>query len=102
MVAEDGDGAGVHDALNARGRLRPVANDVAKAKHPSHRVLIGIRENSTQGIDVAVDIAENGKEGRLGIGHSVMHSGGNYKECKWGADEWVRLREEISKAEMLG
>ena len=91
MVAEDCDGAGIHDTLNARGRLRAVANDVAKAKHTPHWILIGIRENSAQGIDVAVDIAEDGEEGYLGVGHSSVHCGGNLQECKLGADdEWGR------------
>jgi hypothetical protein len=61
--------------------------------------LIGISENSTQGIDVAVDIAENGEEGYFGGGHLGIHIGGNLRECKLGADDdW--LRDEISKVEM--
>ncbi len=63
MVAEDCHRTGVHDALDAHGGLRAVAHDIAKAEDSFDRELFDVGKNRSQGIDVAMDVAEDREEG---------------------------------------
>ena len=63
MVAEDCHRAGIHDSLDTGSGLRAVSHNIAQAEHAFDRELVDVGKNSGQGIDVAVDVAEDRKEG---------------------------------------
>ena len=60
---------GFHDALDAGCRLGAVADDVAEAEHASHGKLLDVGQHGGEGVDVGVDVAEDGEEGVFGFRH---------------------------------
>ena len=69
MVAENGDGTGIHDTLHTQGRFRAVAHGVAETEHPLHGKLLDVGKHGLEGVDIAMDVAEDGEEGVLGFSH---------------------------------
>ena len=69
MVAENADGAGIHDALHTHSRFRAVAHCVTETEHSAHGKLVGVGEHGAEGVDVGVDVAEDGEEGVFGFRH---------------------------------
>ena len=55
--------------MDAQDRFRAVADDVAEAEHSAHGKLVGVGEHCAEGVDVGVDVAEEGEEGVLGFQH---------------------------------
>ena len=76
MVAEHGHRTGVHDALDTRCGLGAIADDVAEAEHASHRKLLDVSQHGGEGVDVGVDVAEDGEEGVFGFRHGSLVGGG--------------------------
>ena len=72
MVANDGDGTGIDDALNAGSRFWAIANDIAETEHSFHGKLIDVCEHGGECVDVRVDIAKDGEEGVLGFRHGFF------------------------------
>ena len=72
MVAEDRDGTGIHDALHTQGRFRAVAHGVAETEHSLHGKLLDVGKHGREGIDVCVDIAEDGEEGVFRFRHGIF------------------------------
>lgn len=52
--------------LHAGNRLRPVSHDIPQAEHPPHRKVPDVLKGGLEGIDVGVDVAEDGEEAILG------------------------------------
>ena len=72
MVAENADGAGIHDALHTNGRFRAVAHGVTETENSLHGKLLDIGKHSSEGVDVCVDIAEDGEEGVFSFRHGIF------------------------------
>jgi len=85
MVAENGDGTGIHDTLHTHGRFRTVAHGVAETENSLHGKLLDVGKHGFKGVDVRVDIAEDGEEGVLGFRHGF--SNGLTTEHTEGRDE---------------
>ena len=75
MVAENADGAGIHDALHTHGRFRSVAHGVTETESSLHGKLLDVCKHSREGVDICVDIAEDGEEGGLGFRHGIFFLG---------------------------
>ena len=60
VVAKDGDRAPVAHELDARLRVRPVADDVAEADDAVHAPRLGVPEGRLERGEVAVDVREEG------------------------------------------
>jgi hypothetical protein len=63
MVAENADGAGIHDSLHTHSRFGAVAHGVTETENSPHGKLLDVGKQSREGIDICVDIAEDGEEG---------------------------------------
>jgi len=72
MVAENGDGTGIHDALHTHGRFWAVAYGVAETEHSLHGKLVDVGKHGGEGIDICMHIAEDGEEGGLGFRHGIF------------------------------
>ena len=63
MVAENGDGAGIDDSLHTHSRFGAVAHGVTETENSPHGKLLDVGKHGREGVDVCVDIAEDGEEG---------------------------------------
>jgi len=91
MVAENADGAGIHDSLHTHGRFRAVAHSVTETESSLHGKLLDVGKHSREGVDVCVDIAEDSEEGILGFRHGILVGGALHA----GPEELVFLRGEV-------
>ena len=66
VVTKNGDRAEVHDPLHAVTRFGPVPHDVPKAEHAAHREARHVGKDGLEGVDVAMDVTEDGEEVVLG------------------------------------
>ncbi len=82
MVAQNSDGTEVHDPLHAGSRLRPVPDDVPKAEHASHGEAIHVGKDGLEGVDVAMNVTEDGEE--VGFGGGGRTLGGFGVLCGFG------------------
>ena len=60
VVAEDHQAAAVADERDALAGIRTVADDVAQTTHRIDLLPIDVRENRLEGLEVAMDVADNG------------------------------------------
>ena len=72
MVTKNADGTGIHDALHTHGRFRAVAHGVAKTENSLHGKLLDIGKHSREGVDIRVDIAEDGEVGVFSFRHGIF------------------------------
>ena len=60
MIAEQADGTVVHHKVETFARIGTVADHVSQAKDLIHLLIADVREDTLEGFQVAVDIANNG------------------------------------------
>ncbi len=72
MVAKNADGTGIHDALHTNGRFRAVAHGVTETENSLHGKLLDIGKHGREGVDVCVDIAEDGEKGVFRFRHGIF------------------------------